>query len=219
MKQETIQKIYTWAISIFITACLVAGALWFAHEPVEEPMIGATSLSVDGETKDISYTDDNTDEDLIIKSDQMDYMNIGGSISVIFSIFNSSKDNQNITTAFSFSDGTTKYIRNLSEYDGEETNIIPGFEVSISSTTDEVIKRPDTIETITKWKPLDLEPFAMLGADRKDIKTTETKDQSTFFLKSGDTKFLKAEINFTDFIDKDEWFIEAFGDKGGYGHL
>ena len=38
MKQETIQKIYTWAISIFITACLVAGALYYAHEPVEEPV-------------------------------------------------------------------------------------------------------------------------------------------------------------------------------------
>lgn len=225
MKQETIQKIYMWGILIFITAYLVTGAFWYAHEPTVEPIVkpeqefGAVSVSIDGETKDISYTDENEGEDLIIKSDNERYLNVTGGITVHYSIYNSSKDDQNVNTAFSFSDGETKYVKRIWEYNGEEEIIIPAYEVSISSTTKETKTIPGGITYKTKWKEIGLNDFTEKTIERKDIKDTEPLKEATVFIKAGETKFLKAELNIVDFINEDEFFIEAFGDKGSYGML
>ena len=216
MKQETTRTIYMYGVMI-LAVLIMAGAIYFfAHEEPVEERFGATSISIDGETKDIEYTDDNTDEDLIIKSDTRDYMNWAGSITVHYSIFNNSKDDQNIKTSFSINGD----IKHIWEYDGED--IIPAYNKKIpspvsSSSDDITIKIPE--EKITIWKELGLSDFTTKTIERKDTKDKPTDKEATVFIKSGETKFLKAEVRITGIEKEEEFYTEAFGDKGGYGHL
>jgi len=215
-----LQKLAGYSLGILAVFIMFGFVYWYAHEePVEPMQFGAIEVSIDGETKSIAYTDENEGEDLIIKSDQENYFNFGGSITVHFSIFNSSKEDQNIKTAFSFSDGTTKYVKNLYEYDGEEIEKYTPPPYFDNTTTDSMIFPKEEFREVTKWKELALQDFTTKTIERKDLKDTEPQKEATLFIKSGETKFLKADINFTDLKGQEEFFIEAFGDKGSYGHL
>ncbi len=194
------------------------------------------SFSIDGQIIEVAYTDDNTDEDLIIRTNQKDYFNFGGNITVYFSVLNSSNKDQNIKTVFSFQDsfGDKKYVKNIEEYVGEITieHITPAYwkySTEYSTASDEYIDKETFIATTTQqiettlWKEHTPNSFDALIIDskiiRKDIKNTHSLKESTFSLAKGETKLFKAKIAYTDFKDREEFFIEAFGSLGAYGHL
>jgi len=202
--------------SILIVSALMAGTLYLSYEPeMGAESFGETSISIDGVDKEVKYTDDNIDEDLIIKSDQKDYMNLAGNIAVYFSIFNNSGQDQNVSMAFSLNGN----VRHIWEYDGEEEIITPAYEVSISSTTKETKTIPAETKYKTIWKELETSNFIVNDIERKDTKDKPTDKGATSFIKAGKTKFFKATLNIIDFTDREEFFIEAFGEKGSYGHL
>ncbi len=180
---------------------------------------------IDGRLVEFSYTDNNIGEDLIIHTTQENYMNWAGSITVYYSVLNNSGQNQMVKTTFSLNDGSgqKKYVKDINEYDGEETifeeKIIPSY---ISSTTNELMATSTTIteKTITQWAKHNLTDFVLSAiSNRKDIKNTHSLKNNEFLLKAGETKFFKAKIAYTDFRDREEFFIEAFGSLGAYGHL
>ncbi len=180
---------------------------------------------IDGRLVEFSYTDNNIGEDLIIHTTQENYMNWAGSITVYYSVLNNSGQNQMVKTTFSLNDGSgqKKYVKDINEYDGEETifeeKIIPSY---ISSTTNELMATSTTIteKTITQWAKHNLTDFVLSAiSNRKDIKNTHSLKNNEFLLAKGETKFFKAEIAYTDFRDREEFFIEAFGSLGAYGHL
>ncbi len=224
IKSRIIEKwnwLKKWWKELFAT--VIIGALLTAS--VATPIPETPSLMIDGRLVEFSYTDDNTGEDLIIHTTQENYMNWAGSITVYYSVFNDSGKTQNIKTSFSLKDGSSqkKFVKDISEYNGEETiyeeKIVPSY---ISSSTDELVATSTTIveKTITKWKKHNLTDFVLPSVSkRKDIKNTYIFKNNTFLLAKGETKFFKAKIAYTDFKDREEFFIEAFGDKGAYGHL
>lgn len=184
------------------------------------------SLMIDGQLVEFIYTDNNTDENLIIHTTQENYMNFAGNITVYYSVLNNSGKDQTIKTVFSLKDGSgqKKYIKDISEYNGEETieKVIPAHYKNIAMPIDEWVwvEETTTTEQITKWAKYNLTDFVLPAiSKRKDIKNTHSLKNNEFLLQAGETKFFKAKIDYTDFKDREEFFIEAFGSLGAYGHL
>ncbi|HDY68810.1 MAG TPA: hypothetical protein ENH85_13595 [Candidatus Scalindua sp.] len=207
----------------WIAGIVAIFSIWGLASVVNQPKI--PSFKVDGQNIEVAYTDDNTNEDLIIHTNQKDYMNLGGNITVYFSVLNNSGQDQTIKAVFSLNDGSgqKKYVKDIGEYNGEETifeeRIIPSY---ISSTTDELIATSTIIteKIITKWAKHNLTDFVSPAiSNRKDIKNTQSFKNNEFLLAKGETKFFKAIIAYTDFKNREEFFIEAFGSLGAYGHL
>lgn len=210
--------------ALFVAIGLLSGGLGAAVEPETTP-----SLTIDNQQIKFVYTDDNTDEDLFIYTTKSDYFNLFGSITVDYAILNNSGQNQNVKTVFFLNDGTgtKKYVSSIGEYNGEEIvyseKIIPA-QTYIATSTGQEVTIPESTEIIeeqvTKWKETPLvESVISALSNRKDTKgMTESKSNSVL-IKDGETKFFKAKIQYTNFTDREEFFIEAFGDQGGYGHL
>lgn len=205
---------------------VVAGATTILTASVLAPTpIPVLSFNVDGQNIEVAYTDDNTDEDLIIRTNQKDYLNLGGNITIYFSVLNTSGKDQEIKTVFSFQDssGDKKFVKNIEEYAGETIteNIIPAYwehsttgDTFIATTTQQIEK--------TLWQEHTLNDFnvqAVSVITRKDIKKTHSLKENTFLLAKDETKFFRARIAYTDFQGAEQIFQEVFGDKGGYGHL
>lgn len=216
-----------------LVATVITGVLLAQVTPVPIPEI--LSFKVDGQTIELAYTDDNTGEDLIIRTNQSDFFNPFGNFTIYFSVFNASGKDQEIKTVFSFQDssGDKKFVKNIGEYDGETTieNITPAYwkySNEYSTASNEYIDKEIFIATTTEqiettlWQKHTLNDFnvqAVSAITRKDIKNTHNLKENTFLLAKGETKFFRAKIAYTDFKDKEEFFIEAFGSLGAYGHL
>ena len=82
---------------ITISVIVLAAIGLIIHFTCYEPELG-NAMTLDG--RQVTYTDENDGEDLIIKTDQSDYFNLGGNIVVYYSITNNSDQNQNIATVF-----------------------------------------------------------------------------------------------------------------------
>jgi len=219
---KTIKKIWSWIKRKIKEILIITGVIGIASAATFLPNGDVPSLSVDGKMVKLAYTDDNSGEELIIRTDQERYFNPFGSISVVYSITNNSDKDQWVKTVFSFNDqnGNKKYVKEIEEYDGTtiEEVVIPAHYVS---STKEFVATTTIQKEKTLWKKHALSDFnaSEVTVKRKDIKKTKGFKKNTFFLKSGETRFFRASINYTDFNDKEEFFIEAFGSKGAYGHL
>lgn len=184
-----------------------------------------TEINIDGEMVGVEFTDDNTDEDIIIKSDKKDYWNPFGNFVMFFSVENKTGAKQDIETVFDLKEGD---ILEVAEYDGY---IEEEIEVEIpepSATSTELGAGVKKVKTTTKWKSKSLKEATkykkdkgLLGATeyiRKDIKETDATKSFTDSFEIGEKKFYKANIE-TVQSDKEEFFLEAFGDGDSYGHL
>ena len=172
------------------------------------------AISLDGKNVSVNYTDENSNESLIIHSDQRDYFGLG-TVGIIVSVYNTGQ-NQNVKFAVSTPNKQGWEMIKVQEYGGETDVIVLG--------TPEIITATGTIQAIlsqtikkTIWNDVGQKQYQETGIVRKEIKGEKTeKESNSFYIAKGETKFFKIQLKYSS---SDEFFIEAFGDGGGYGHL
>lgn len=213
--KEKWNRFKKWIVGGIAVASVVAGGV--VLQPDQIPL----TLSVDGKETSVAYTDDNSGECLIINTDKEDYLNIGGNFNVIYSVTNKCGQDQIVKITFGLNDqyGNKKYTNDIFEYNGEKITLeqIPKL-IWITSGTDPIISFETKEKITTEWKSIILEEF-IRPTVIKDIKGTKEGKNISILIKNNETKFFKANIKYVDFREKEEFFVEAFGDKGGYGHL
>lgn len=162
-------------------------------------------LNVDGREISIQYTDDNSGENFIIKTDAEDYYGWGGSIIFYFSVSNVSTQNQNAQIVFSNNDvdvlGIQKFVKNDT--------------TSIATTSGSV----DVVSTTWQYVLLEEAKTPIGAVVRKDMKSSITENQFLTFINAGETQFFKGRLNIPNTVNGEEWFIEVIGSKNDYGHL
>lgn len=175
-------------------------------------------VKIGDKEKDISYTDINTDETLIIKSDAENYYHYFGYIQVFFSITNTTLDDQQVDISLSLEDKETVEIKNISRFMGNATTTVPEFTDPVGSTEQPVtIPAHEVQEPV--WEELKLSKFKNKTHDRKDNKNTVAKQEAKTQINSGETVYFMANVRVRDMSEGAEFFVEAFGNKGAYGHL
>lgn len=214
-------NISNWAKKIALLIVILLGGKALLGQVGPEPILGTPPIIENGRIIEFAYTDDNKDEDLIIRTNQERYMNWAGNITVYYSILNNSSKDQWIKTAFSLSDDTAikKVVETVKEYKGEKEiiNIVPIYSTSTNSTT--------TKEEITKtgvWESKLVKSFDVANPDsfqRKELKGTHASKINEFYLLAGKTKIFKAKIKYIPDSEEEEFFLEAFGSLNSYGHL
>lgn len=231
-----IKKSIIWLKDRIINVLIWLGIIGIASAAVfsggGEVPIDVPVQIINGKEFSFSYTDDNEGEDFIIRTTQSEYMNIGGSINLYFTVTNTSDNAQDVSIVFSFIDGNVskRYVDTIFEYDGEEIveeTVNAHFENiwTDSSSTDEVIFIPEhTIQVEkTKWIEHNISDFNDVQLENDKIKKISNRakryKESIINLKSDETKIFKAKIVYTDLNEREEFFIEAFGSNGSYGHL
>jgi len=191
------------------STALAAGLGAIDTEPVR-----IETINIDDKSVSVNYTDENSNEDLIIHSDQKDYSGLG-TVGIIVSVYNTGQS-QNVKFAVSTPNKQGWEIIKVQEYGGE-------IDVNVSGTPD-IITATGTIKGIlsstikrTTWNDIGQKQYQNAGILRKDVKEKKTeKESNSFYLAKGETKFFKIQLKYSS---NDEFFIEAFGDNGGYGHL
>ncbi len=217
------KKIQDWIKKIIASILAVLG-IWSLASVVKPPIAEEiTSFNVNGRTIEMSYTDDNTDEDLIIRTEKEDYVNWAGSMIIYYSVYNRSNRDQNVKTVFSLNDkkGQEKYVKDIYEHAGQTitTEIISN--IVYSTDTDSFLTTTSSVQKITtNWQKHNLSDFISPKiSNRKSVKKAYSLKNNDFLLKRGETKLFNAVIKYADLENKEEFFIEAFGDRGAYGHL
>src|SRR3990167_765089 len=214
-----IKRLVITAIVIFLAGYW----FWTFSAPAQ---FGATppSFFADGRTITFEWTDDNTKEDLIIYSDKKTYSGIYSS-TAYFSVTNNSGQGQNVELSLT---STKAQLNEVYSYGGEETywyNDPRVIESEIITATGTKKIHTEVIEkkqgTRTKWNEL-VKSDGRISKEEPDIKAVKGssyKKTGSVFINTGETAFFKARILNKDIKNSEEFFVEAFGDKGGYGHL
>lgn len=216
--KEKFKKVWRWFLGLLGVGA-IAVALTVPNGAVLE------NQNIDGKIISFSYTDENSNENLIIHSDSGTYKdNL-----VYFSIENTTNEDQNISVVFTLKNNKAKV--------SEVEEFVSNTEVNVSSSSLDK-------KTVSNWskksvtKP-DLKPIKDLIKNEVSVtkKVTVGNDFPVFesFIKAGETKIYKARVDVPygdpeDLVAPEpnkisvvsyaqEFFIEVFGDQGGYGHL
>lgn len=224
MIKEFLQKVWDkicavgrWIKSHLIETIIGGTAVVLVAQVFPTPIPLTPSIIDNGRVIEFAYTDDNTGEDLIIRTNQERYFNIAGGFTVHYSILNNSNQGQEVKVAFSLSDDTAtkKIVRNIRQYIGESVKYVDVYSSSTNTTTTEEIK--NAIWEEKEWKDFNVvNPNSFI---RKELKKTHANKSNTFYLDAGEIRIFKAEIKYLPEQLEEEFFIEAFGNKGSYGHL
>ena len=186
---------------------------------------------------DLWYTDsaDHTGEDLVIKTDKDHYTPLG-ILRVHFSIENISTKDQNVKFAFTFPEGRTPALdfkqRDYMRNDGVLPVDLPA-RTQTNPKTGEVTERLARRVNRTQWVKLDndnldvpfVKPLALLKSHedkRKPVIGKTHSESNEDLIKAGETKIYSASFYVGEHQvggGQFEFFIEAFGSGGGYGHL
>ncbi len=180
----------------------------------------ATCIAVNEKTICTTFTDDNVGETLIIKSDKGNYENVLGMFRSHFSVTNNS-GTQNVRFVVTAPDKWE--LRDVLRNNGAVMTDIPAItriEPATATTTEQtIIVRPAYSEPRTNWTDLSKRPTTsknnplMKPVVGKSLGENDVMD----VIKAGETKYYSASF-YTNGQDG-EFFIEAFGDAGAYGHL
>jgi len=213
--KEKLQYIWGRFWKGIITLVLGGGTIVLASSVLAPPVI--PSIDFNGETITFPYTDDNTGENLIIRTDKQTY---GGWDSAIVYVMVENISGENQETKVKFID--PKQSEFLFEIGRLEKDIEYQIEVDdfttvyydcsyISTSTGETIERTcekqektgSHFETKYKdeWQPLE-----------------DIDNEAEFVLPKNKIAYFKTRIQFPH-DTKDEFFIEITGNNGGYGHL
>ncbi|RKZ06448.1 hypothetical protein DRQ25_13905, partial [Candidatus Fermentibacteria bacterium] len=141
----------------------------------------------------LNWTDDNNNENLIIQTNEKTYYGFNQA-DIYFSITNISRRSQVANINFLFRDKSVKLLSLESLNSREELNL---------------------------EKPKLNNNLVYLEADklkRKEVRDYVAQKEASDKIKSGKTNYYLAKISYQPFA-KGEFYIEAFGEKGGYGHL
>jgi len=149
-------------------------------------------LSALGQNIYFTYTDDNSNENLIIKSNQKEYDGFNSNI-VYFNITNTRRKKELIDLQVHFNNNEGG-VESIEKWDIEER----------------------------KWINLEDAPFVLTGGDSiaslQNDTTLYTKKATEYYTESKQTNYFRMAINYPPFSEGEFW-IEANGSKGGYGML
>jgi len=175
------------------------------------------SFVADKKTWNLTFTDDNTGECLLIFTDNKDYFGAFGGFSAYVGVVNNCGVGQNVTFNFSFADKLS--YSSLRVYEGEQTIVIKAWDDVTSTTT---ISHPESSWTESIWTTIGKSP-SKVSRTSYTLKSTAGAGKKTetdsVFIASGETKYFMATARQNRIEEPEEWFIEALGDQGGYGHL
>lgn len=178
-------------------------------------------ISIDGKSVEMAFTDDNNGEDLIINTEAKNFFGLGGAV-VPFTIQNVSGSDQNINIVISSSGNIeTTYLKMLT---GEKSVVISKKNFTHSTTTGEIDTIPKETVITSEWDIIkqrdtgEIADRSQFGIATKNVAGTHTKANQVF-ISAGETKTFKLSQRYLGDPGGDEFFIEAFGDQGGYGHL
>lgn len=164
------------------------------------------------------FTNDNTNEDFIFNLEYEVFVGYLGAHDVHGSLTNASSENQNTTITLSFGEGEhlVSDIRIFSH--NKEINIKGGQFPPTATTTGATFPATTRLEPV--WTILNMGAFQGKGQERKNVKGHQTRKEATTLIKAGETIVFRATVKYPAGIGGGrEFFIEAFGDKGGYGHI
>ena len=198
------------------------------------PVLGAvcSGVTIDGNKICLDFTDDNTNENLIIKSDKKDYYGFGIT-NTYFSITNNSGQGQFVRIAFSQKNEPNNELVSLKEFNGETIKVIPASFTKRDTNTliaatatpayyeTGIIIEPEKEVITSKWKDVITQTFDRKNPNRKSIGDRVTEKESTsIYIGAGETKYFNEKHTYTATLGQpEEFFLEAFGNMGAYGHL
>ena len=228
---NTMKKLIIAILLFSLAGCTTNTQLGAELPTVEE----INEINIDGVMTSIEFTDDNTDEDIIIKSDQKEYFNLGGTFTSYFSVENKTGLAQDIDTVFALKTGDVLEVSKYEGYTESDIIVVSEKEDVYATSTEKLGASKTEKKTTSKWKSKNLKKAdkykkdkvkiannkGLLGATnftRKDIKETDATKIFTDTFAVGEKKFYKASIKITS-GDREEFFIEAFGNIDGYGKL
>lgn len=190
----------------------------------------ALAVEFDGKIITTEYTDDNTGEDLIIRTDRETYGGFG-QIPVYFSVENTSGQDETVDIRFLF-EGSE---RSVTVYE-----IISREAYTVQEPVWEAYQKPDCLlddgttgpceayrqtgtTTVTKYRDR-LEKITGLEkareASQKEIPARFKAEPHAYphAIPAGEIRFYKALVK-VEPQTRSEWLIEAVGSNGGYGYL
>ena len=221
---EKLKRGWKWIVGILGVGA-IAVALTVPNGTVNYP-----GVLVDGKSVIFAFTDENLNENLIIKTDSESYINGN---EMYFSIENTTSSNQDINVVFTLKNSNAK-VSNIEEF-------VSNSEIVTTASG----SNPSFSKTVTGWnkktvtKP-DLKPIKDSIKSRSDVseKATVGNDHPVFqtSIVAGQVKVFKARVDIPygesgDYVSPfdtrkisvvtyaQEFFIEAYGHLGGYGHL
>jgi RHS repeat-associated protein len=193
-------------------------------------------VMISGKSVIFGLTDENSGEDLIVRTDSQDYSGISQA-DVYFSVENASKVAQSVNLDFFFSDAkkSVSNIERLAVLQEEVPIYSKECEiVTIASSTQKDLTTCDkkvlgtrAVSYVAQTSSLQTAAFdeyamtvnlAKGTHERKSVNGYVSTKSSKDVIQPGERAYYKATIHF-DRGSSGEFFIEAVGDKGGYGHL
>jgi len=203
-------------------------------------------ITVDGETIEFTWTDDNTNEDLIIYTDQERYSQGLSNATVYVAVANMSGIEQDIELAGYFVN-ERRYIKDIKVL-SEVEEVVPAVYETVCAEVKDKVKAEtassseniecsqvetakETTQTIARWIELpaqqndlfevakDVEKLAKGDKVRKSVDGYIANKKSTdFAIKDKEVLYYKLEIAYP-VGDDGNFFLEAIGSEGAYGHL
>ncbi len=214
------------AALVLAGAIAISGIIGSSNDKIEP-------ISFNGSEINFSYTDDNAGEDLIIYTDQKNYVS-WDSAYVYFAVKNTSATDQLIKIQFAYENGgqTSKveefiddvpYQITVNDYSKEKVCkvlIPPGAKEEKEVCAYEIIGTHEETEYKDEWGALEKkQPEDLKYLDQKTVPSKVTaKDQTNYSIPSGQTRYFRSKISFTQ-KSSGEFFINAYGSNGGYGSL
>lgn len=181
----------------------VTSAIDENDNPAEDNGYSAADQAIfDGREINFTHTDDNTNENLIIKTDQASYDGIGGS-TVYFSVTNSGTTTENVRLQAHFPN------------DAGDVGTIERLRVR------ENTKEQEEMNDGEFSQPNIFQKAFYREYQRKAVPTgmrVKKSTKNTFKLAPGKTQFFKMQISYP-VSSSGEFYIEAEGDNEGYGLL
>lgn len=183
---------------------------------------------IDGQTVNYSFTDDNTNEDLLIYTDKAVYQSLD-KFTVKMAVTNTTSNDQNVAVQAYFANSKRK-IENVSQVTSTKLNqktiTVPDYTSSCTNGEPPCtqVKTGEHQETVYTSERISKTLDTPVSPPTKAKKSVEVVDKSAgVFIKSGETVYLEMTINLhpnkESSFKNEEFFIEAIGDRGGYGHL
>lgn len=225
------------------TALFIAGALsvviFVVSNDSRDSLGVPPSITVDGQTIDFTWTDDNSGEDLILWSDKSTYTNGLGHAVVYTAVVNESGKEQDVQLMGYFGDGS-QYVGTTSVLAEITYAGTPLFEENCieiqSSTSSEMYQECVQVQTgtsspytVLEWVELDtvartLPEVANENASLHPIARKSSngylanKKTAKYQLPDDGIIYFRVEVHFPANVEGN-FFLEVLGDKKGYGHL
>ncbi len=197
-------------------------------------------ITVDGQTIEFPYTNDNSGEDLLIYANAESYTDGLSHAQVYLAVVNNSGKDQDVELMAYF-DGTDKRVDDVSalvEVTREEAvPVIENVCTDVTSTTtsqkekvcaDRAVRNDVRQVHDLAWLPLNLldrtegekskENALVAGKRKADDRFVAGRKSQGFAMKKGEVVYYKLIIQYQP-NQTSSFYVEAIGSKGGYGHL